>query len=67
MSQIESCDLGLAAGAIPEGRRRVFSPGRRARAGDDLLDNVSFGGGSRCVGMTSLAEHLVSDELWELF
>ncbi|MCW8103078.1 hypothetical protein OOZ58_42130, partial [Streptomyces tauricus] len=33
----------------------------------DALDNVSFGGGSRCVGMTSLAEHLVSDELWELF
>ncbi len=31
------------------------------------LDVVSFGEGSRCVGMTSLAEHLVSDELWELF
>lgn len=31
------------------------------------LDVVSFGGRGRCVGMTSLAERLVPDELWELF
>ncbi|MGW0573810.1 hypothetical protein, partial [Streptomyces tauricus] len=45
----------------------VFMAGSLPGFTTDSLDDVSFGEGSRCVGMTSLAEHLVSDELWELF